>query len=98
MSKSKNKLNGSVESLAASLHDVISEAVEKGNETMMGEMAAMEGRINKRMDSLESNVNTLKLGLEETNKSLKTTNDNMIAQFAAQKKFITDEVDKRLNK
>ena len=89
MSKSKNKLNGSVESLASSLHNVISEAVEKGNESMMEEMTAMEGRLNTRIDTVISDVNTLKSDLE-------TTNKNMSAQFAAQKKFISEEIDKRL--
>ena len=81
MSKSKSKLNGSVESLALSLHNVISEAVEvaveKGNESMMDEMVAMENRINKRMD---------------------TTDQNTSKQFAAQAKYISEEIDKKLSR
>ena len=77
MSKPKSKLNGSVESLAASLHNVISEAVEKGNESMMEEIVAMEDRINKRMD---------------------TTDQNMSDQFAAQSKYISEEIDKKLSR
>lgn len=88
MSKSKNKLNGSVQALAESLHGVISEAVEKGNESVMEEMVAMEGRLKAGIDTIKSDVNTLKSNLE-------TTNKNMSAQFSAQQKFISDEIDKR---
>lgn len=91
MSKSKNKLNGSVESLASALHGVISEAVEKGNESMVEKMIAMEGRLNTRMDTVISDVNTLKADLE-------TTNKNMSDQFAAQARYISEQIDKRLGK
>ena len=96
MSKSRNKLNGSVESLASSLHDVISEAVKKGNESMMEEMTAMEGRLKTDINTIKSDVETLKSNVGTLKSDLETTNKNMSAQFAAQKKFISEEIDKKL--
>ena len=52
--------------------------------TIRDDMTAMEGRLNERIDRLNDRIDT--------------TNENMSAQFAAQKKFISDEIDKRLNK
>lgn len=91
MSKSKNKLNGSVESLALSLHNVISEAVEKGNESMIEEMVAMEGRLNERIDRLDERIDRL-------DDRIDTTNQNMSDQFAAQARYISEQIDKRLGK
>ena len=84
MSKSKNKLNGSVDALASALHGVISEAVEKGNESMMEEMVAMEGRLKADIDTIKSD--------------LETTNQNMSKQFATQARYISAQIDKRLGR
>ena len=105
MSKSKNKLNGSVESLALSLHNVISDAVEKGNESMIEEMVAMEGRLNKRIDRLDERIDgldermdRLDERMDRLDERIDTTNQNMSDQFAAQAKYISEQIDKRLGK
>ena len=60
MSKSKNKLNGSVELLAKALKGVVSEAIEENNDlvltTIRDDMAAMEGRLNDRIDTTNENM------------------------------------------
>ena len=60
MSKSKNKMNGSVDLLAKALKGVVSEAIEENNDliltTIKDDMAAMEGRLNKRIDTTDKNM------------------------------------------
>ena len=76
MTKKKDNLNGSVELLARAIQGVVTEAVGKGNEIVLGEMIAMEGRLNQRID--------------DTNQMLGNTNQNMQSQFARQEKMIAE--------
>ena len=76
MTKKKDNLNGSVELLARAIQGVVTEAVGKGNEIVLDEMIAMEGRLNQRID--------------DTNQMLGTTNQNMQSQFARQEKMIAE--------
>lgn len=76
MTKKKDNLNGSVELLARAIQGVVTEVVGKGNEIVLDEMIAMEGRLNQRID--------------DTNQSIDNTNQNMQSQFARQEKMIAE--------
>ena len=52
----KSKLNGSVDLLAKAMRQVFTEAVKEGIVPVRKDMEAMEGRLNDRMDTLDSNV------------------------------------------
>ncbi len=56
MSKSKNKMNGSVDLLAKALKGVVSEAIEANNDVILDEMGKMEERLNSRIDTTNENV------------------------------------------
>ena len=56
MSKSKNKLNGSVDMLAQALKGVVSEAIEANNDVILDEMGKMEKRLNSRIDTTNENM------------------------------------------
>jgi uncharacterized coiled-coil protein SlyX len=76
MRKNKDNLNGSVELLARAIQGVVTEAVGKGNEIVLDEMIAMEGRLKQRIDN--------------TNQRIDNTNQNMQSQFARQEKMIAE--------
>ena len=83
MTKKKDNLNGSVELLARAIQGVVTEAVGKGNEIVLDEMIAMEGRLNQRIDDTNQSI-------ENTNQMLGNTNQNMQSQFARQEKMIAE--------
>ena len=83
MTKKKDNLNGSVELLARAIQGVVTEAVGKGNEIVLDEMIAMEGRLNQRIDDTNQSI-------DNTNQMLGNTNQNMQSQFARQEKMIAE--------
>ena len=83
MTKKKDNLNGSVELLARAIQGVVTEAVGKGNEIVLDEMIAMEGRLNQRIDNTNQRI-------DDTNQMLGNTNQNMQSQFARQEKMIAE--------
>lgn len=83
MTKKKDNLNGSVELLARAIQGVVTEAVGKGNEIVLDEMIAMEGRLNQRIDDTNQRI-------DGTNQMLGNTNQNMQSQFARQEKMIAE--------
>ena len=83
MTKKKDNLNGSVELLARAIQGVVTEAVGKGNEIVLDEMIAMEGRLNQRIDDTNQSI-------DDTNQMLDNTNRNMQSQFARQEKMIAE--------
>ena len=83
MTKKKDNLNGSVELLARAIQGVVTEAVGKGNEIVLDEMIAMEGRLNRRIDDTNQRI-------DDTNQMLGNTNQNMQSQFARQEEMITE--------
>lgn len=83
MTKKKDNLNGSVELLARAIQGVVTEAVGKGNEIVLDEMTAMEGRLNQRIDDTNQSI-------DNNNQMLGNTNQNMQSQFARQEKMIAE--------
>lgn len=83
MTKKKDNLNGSVELLARAIQGVVTDAVGKGNEIVLDEMIAMEGRLNQRIDDTNQRI-------DDTNQMLGNTNQNMQSQFARQEKMIAE--------
>ncbi len=79
----QDKLNGSVETLAYAFRDVMIEAVSPLYEKIDG--------LGRRMDKMEGRMDTLE-------QSIATTNQNMAAQFAAQSRYISEEIDKKLTR
>ena len=87
MAKSKDKLNGSVNQLATAMRDVFGEAMSQVRDDVKSDLDGMEGRLNKRIDGLETRI-------DHVEKSIETTNKNMQAQFAQQEKKIAQEIRK----
>ena len=90
MTKKKDSLNGSVELLARAIQGVVTEAVGKGNEIVLDEMIAMEGRLNQRIDDTNQRIDDTNQSIENTNQMLGNTNQNMQSQFARQEKMIAE--------
>ena len=104
MTKKKDNLNGSADLLARALQGVVTEAVTKGNEILLDEMIAMEGRLNQkiddtnqrlddtnqRLDDTNRRIDDTNQRLDATNQALDNTNQNMQSQFARQEKMIAE--------
>ncbi len=74
----KNKLNGSADLLAKAIQQVFEEATEISRAQVKQDMHGMEQNLSDKIDA--------------TNESIKTTNQNMQAQFAQQEEKIAKMV------
>ena len=90
MTKKKDNLNGSVDLLARALQGVVTEAVRKGNEILLDEMIAMEGRLNQKIDDTKQRIDDTNQRIDATNQALDNTNQNMQSQFARQEQMIAE--------
>ena len=77
MSDSK-RLNGSVDLLAKAMRQVFQEATQQAVEPVMDEMVKMEDRLDKKIDTVNQNMQD----------KIDTVNQNMQSQFAEQEKKI----------
>ncbi|MCY4209529.1 MAG: hypothetical protein OXE97_00510 [Gammaproteobacteria bacterium] len=99
-----DKLNGSVETLAYAFRDVIVEAVSPLYKKIDGlgyridRIEQEMGSMNQRMGSMEKDMGSMKQRMDSMEQSIETTNKNMAAQFAAQSKYISEEIDKKLSR
>ena len=74
----KNKLNGSADLLAKAIQQVFEEATEISRAQVKQDMHGMEQNLSDKIDA--------------TNESIKTTSQNMQAQFAQQEEKIAKMV------
>lgn len=90
MEMTNDKLNGSVETLAYAFRDVIVEAVSPLYKKIDG--------LGYRIDRIEQEMGSMSQRMGSMEQSIETTNKNMAAQFAAQSKYISEEIDKKLSR
>lgn len=81
------KMNGSVDLLAKAMAQVISEATENAVEPINGRLDSIEGR----MDSIEGRMAT-KEDIKTLDTKIETTNENVHAQLAQQRKDISQDI------
>ena len=92
-----DKLNGSVETLAYAFRDVFVQALSPLHEKIDGLGDRVDG-LGDRVGGLEHEMGEMKVRMDALEKGLETTNKNMSAQFAAQAKYISEEIDKKLSR